>query len=102
MLFIRINKVEVEQAIKDANWGRLFELGNHEKLLRRFINDLITDTFCQFVWLHEIYDIHTIDVLQFLHKMRFMSKGRKKIICSFFLLVKSIKYSKHDLKMLFC
>jgi len=26
-LFIRINKVEVEQAIKDANWAKLFELG---------------------------------------------------------------------------
>ncbi len=27
MLFIRINKVEVEQAIKDANGAKLFKLG---------------------------------------------------------------------------
>ncbi len=26
-LFIRINKVEFEQAIKDANWAKLSELG---------------------------------------------------------------------------
>ncbi len=35
MLFIRINKVEVEQAIKDANQTKLFELGG---VTKDFIN----------------------------------------------------------------